>query len=586
MNKEPVLIVEFDTPVRIPDEKINSYSAATFSHSYYISDADWQTSFFYDWYGWDSGISNSPINIGSFTSDEFSDHLRVDTLAECESTEGSFYADGQVLYIHYFDDAAYWSVSNRYGMVNGFCNREWIHSDESVSNLAGSVAYQVRLAATDEITRELDVKANGIFLYNDSSSQFFNHDGYFNQYLARTEDDNGYISNQLFGRPYRVLRGFDSQDYSSFTYVFSGTVETYSTPSEERFAISAKDNRARLTNRMLDTKLLTSVYSDLDPELDNTFAARGIGKIVYGKLTPLNTGTETLADPVQYQSDASLTLTSLYVNYGKESTGFNIISTSDWSYSDGVVSVTKSAILEPGETDSIGEVYASCSDTDETIPDVIVNLLERFAGIGYGNSTFVTTTWPTGTGYDGGVWVTDEDDLTIAEALEQLMRGTDDYLTTDGRGRFEYISLATSSTHTISNSGITSAISIIEGSDEFLSSVVLEYNNGQTRLIYDNEEDDLRLSYFRQKQEKIDTPLTSQSDASSLAGDIMTNRGTIVPSAEFNYEDIDSLSLGDAVTWNIEAAKYTDSGGSESYKLWNVVSISPISRRLRLRLRP
>lgn len=587
MNKEPVKIVEFDLPVNIDDSRIQPYQSGVFAHTYRVDPEWFETSYFADW-GFTNDINTSPINVGSFTSADFNDHIKVNSIADCETQEGSFYATDYVIYVHYPETEAYWATTSRYGKVNGFTNREWEHSDGSINNLAGNLAYLTRVIDTDDIERRLDVKSNGLFLYNKASAEMQNADGYFNQYLSRVLNSNGNVTNQLFGRPFRVLRGYDGQDYDSFTQVFAGTIDTYSSPTENRFAIYGLDNREKLSRELPIETLNDTDYPNIDPELINTSKPLAGGINRYAKAVPLNTGVETLPDEIQfmYNTGESTTLYAVYAVYD-DGTGFNTISSANYSndLTSSIITIDKSAILEPGETNKIGDIYIYFHVDNLGIYDCIVDTLEKHAGISYTSSTFDTTTWPTG-GASGGFYATDDNRLKISEALEFLLAGSIDYVTTDGLGRYQYISLKTTATHTIDEAAITSGISIIEKSDEYVSKIELGYNNKFDRLINNDLEDELRLSYFRRKSQKIETPLTSVPKVQDLADDILELRGAIVPTASFRYEKFEELELGEAVTWEIEAAKYTDETGTTTYKKWNVIAIAEMTRNIELRLRP
>lgn len=154
------------------------------------------------------------------------------TLLECSNNTGTFYWDGETLYIHISDASSPYIHTINIGVVYGY-------SREGFTPIGSTIPYDSRLIGVPSITQQRDPLFFGKIQFDGGSVTLNNGDGGLD---TIGEDNNAY------GNQARVTAGFEELDISEYERLFTGFVETLEI-DEENVGISFKDRRKNLTKK-------------------------------------------------------------------------------------------------------------------------------------------------------------------------------------------------------------------------------------------------------------------------------------------------------------------------------------------------
>lgn len=160
--------------------------------------------------------------------------------------------------------------------------------------------------------------------------------------------------------------------------------------------------------------------------------------------------------------------------------------------------------------------------------DVIVDLLDDYAGVTYSADTFDTTEWAAATALVpvAGLFVSKQ--KTIVKLIEEACVGAHGSFLVQNDGKY---------TFKITDDSAASAMTILQDeqfgdpgvefkTDEFLTSAVIQYNQDQAEDEYEEYPDTSRESdvfdrYQRYRERSFETLLVTSADAALLASDIL-----------------------------------------------------------------
>jgi len=466
------------------------------------------------------GWNDAAKIVGSVMVDQEA-YTEAASLADCRSTEKSFYYAGDTtLYIHFED----WNPPHVFqrielGIVNGFATQDSWQAD---------VFYEGRIKATPTITKSKDPLYFGLIRYGGGTVELLNNDGHFD----------ALIQNNIFGQPCRIKFGGDDLTYAQYYTVFTGFVEDYKIDST-RFRVRITDERKKLARNLPVNAFDDTTYPDIKP--------RNVGKSIpmaYGEITnaPVICTNEEESTPANYAFKIVDTtyhsikeITQVYVE-GEEKTHSNeslanatfTLSTSDYSPGDTVTVDFK------GYDDSVGK-DGSGTLIDNPL-DIIEDLFLNHLDITYGASEFNTSEWATAKAavYNVALWIKDR--KSIIDLIENMSLSVFGNFIVQGDGlyTFRLTDNSAASSKTILRDEQLTEPSAEYDSTEFLSSVIVKYDKDQDSGDYieypdTSRESDVHDNYKTYREKEFETLLKDAADAATLASAILDEMESIRP---------------------------------------------------------
>lgn len=155
------------------------------------------------------------------------------TLLECSDNPGTFYWDGETLYIHIEDSSSPYLHVISLGIVTGY-------SDVGFTPTGSSIPYDSRLLSVPSINQSRDPLYWGKIQYEGGTVTINNADG---------ENDLLGESYNVYGNQARIYLGFTDLDISDYELLFTGFIETLRI-NEQNITIAFKDKRKSLTKKI------------------------------------------------------------------------------------------------------------------------------------------------------------------------------------------------------------------------------------------------------------------------------------------------------------------------------------------------
>ena len=158
------------------------------------------------------------------------------TILDCSNTEGTFYWDGDYLYVHLIGGDPPSIHLMNIGIVFGY-------SDSGLTPVDSRINYPGRIISLPSVSQARDTLYWGKLQYNGGNVQLNNGDGYFD---LLGENYN------IYGNQARVLVGFKDLSIADYERIYTGFVESVSI-DETGMSVSFIDKRKQLTKPIVYT---------------------------------------------------------------------------------------------------------------------------------------------------------------------------------------------------------------------------------------------------------------------------------------------------------------------------------------------
>ncbi len=431
----------------------------------------------------------------------------VASLALCISTDKSWYYDTSTtdMYIHFdsFNPPEVYEIIAA-GAAIGFTNQ----IDHTTNNYFEDVYYEPLLTSLPNLTKKKDSIFFGILQYQGGSLTFDNTGGYFDDFSTK----------DLYGQPARIKLSFEGLDYADAETVYTGRVEDF-THDFTNFKLKIADSRKLLSRSLPVNTLSVDDYPNMDSELDGTPIPIAFGSIIKAPAYKTDSGEWIFSDTEFNSNDSGITV------YKEDGTTFSHTGTGvDGTFTG---------------TDTDDKLFVTFSQsTVENGLDIISDIIENYEGITYDANNYDTTEWTAEKSNvsDEGIWIGKGNLLTTSDVIEQVCtdnQGIFDVMA-DGRFTFRAYDPDGASTSTFYEDESLDDPSIVYDSDEYLSSVKVEYSQdtaNEDYQIYTNldYETEVYARYRQYKERVYSTALTSEADAIALTEEIMQQSQFINP---------------------------------------------------------
>ena len=437
-------------------------------------------------------------------------YTSVSSLATLRSTNKSFYYDAAttIIYVHFdaFDPPDVFT-NKKIGVTTGFSTRA-IYLDDNY--------YEERLKSAPRISFSKDPLFWGILRFSENTIDLLNGDGYF--------DD--FVQLDIYGQPARVKFGSPDLDYADFRTLFTGYVEKFSVDAE-RFSVSVADDRKKLSRKLPVNYWDDTTYSDIKPSNVGKPIPLAWGDIRNAPVVCTNedeAGTPAsysfkICDTTNHAIDA---ITTVYVNGVEVTPDSTTLATATF--------VLLTADYDPGDkvTVDFTGYEDGGGDPIENALDVIVDILDDYAGVTYSADTFDTTEWAAAQAlvYDVGLFVSKQ--KSIVNLIEDICTSVAGsfLVQNDGKYTFKITDDDAAAVMTILQDEQFGDPSVDFKTDEFLTSAIIEYNEDQEEDEYEQYPDTSRESdvfdrYQRYRERSFDTVLVTSAAAALLASGIL-----------------------------------------------------------------
>lgn len=445
-------------------------------------------------------------NIGSVNVDG-SIYTKTTSLNNCISTEKSWFYDTDTTYIYlHFEDfnppEAF--ITKAPGAVIGFTLGE----DKTVNNYFEDIGYIPSVKSIPNLSKKKDSLFFGLLQYQGGTITFHNEDGYFDDFAIR----------DLYGQPVRIRLSFEGLAYSDSLLVYSGRVEDFS-HDFTTFKLKIADVR-KLLSRKLPVNVFDSItYPNMDSKL-------------IGKPIPIIFGT-VIGVPAYRTSSG---------NWKFADTTFNsILATIDVYDKDGVTFSHGGTETDGTFTgsDTTDKLYVDCEQSSVANGlDVISDILENYENVTFNSSNYDTVEWNQEkvNVSDAGIWIGQGNLMSSVDVIELICtqeNGIFDVLA-DGKFTFRKLNLNRVPTHEILEDELLDDPSIKYDSEEYLSSVKVEYSldrlNKEPEVFTNSDFQGEVFGRYRQYKERtFETALTNSTDAETLTDSIMEISKFIFP---------------------------------------------------------
>ncbi len=453
-------------------------------------------------------------------------YSRTVSVAECRGQEKSFYWDfeTQILYVH-FDDS---NPPEVYSDIK--TGKSWGFSQGLDDCYINNMYYEPRLKSVGSINRKTDNLFAGILTLNSFTATILNGErGNGTGFLDEFKDED------LFGVAARVLTGNPDDAYGDLVIRAEGFIDDLDWTWRE-FRIKVTDKRDLLTRKIPVRTFDKSAYPNL---LDDSV----------GKPIPLIYGTVRKAPLVyvdsftEYLPGANIT----HWRYCVCDTSNHPIQSVTSVYverDDSIVSVVPNYNVNTGQVwfpVASGETeppkaYADVSGFAITNAlDIIVDLLNLYCDIRYTSTFYNLTEWAAvrSSVPSLGLYIGESDPVEVKKIIEEICisAGMMFYPTTDGKFTVKKTNLNAPVLRTIKPEELND-LKFSKPRSEYLSSVVIKYNkavglDGWEILDFKNYEQDVYHTYSVYQSKTYETAITSLTDATARAEEIMAQCKTI-----------------------------------------------------------
>jgi len=436
------------------------------------------------------------------------DYTRVDTYAECEALESSWFLSDEAFFIHMDHAIIIEGVIKQFGDSAGFSDKGVVYVDR--------VEYLPLITSSPVIDKQEDIQGYSKLRLNAGTVILANNDGRLD-YLK----DSSVIGNdaKLDYLPDEAITDnmASASDVSEQLTYFVENAEY----GANEVVLSLQDNRK--LDRIVPTRILDdTTYPNLDDNLDGQTVPLVYGVCRAVECFPLNT-TQTGTTSVTFRCAELLTAIS-EVRVKIDDT-WTVVATSSTDLANGIFTVAnaRAAINEDpyecqADVTGIAVTYA---------PDIIVDLYSRYLDQSFIDTFYDTTTWNTNKIGISTVGLVIDSPTSILDIIPLVQNGCWPGFSFD---------INVSGKKTISRDDRTkpvdwtiSALEVVnidtlkvqETSDYLFGSVTVKYDKnhfqGRYRSVTDSTyESSVEENYQWSNTVELDTLLTNTTDASAM----------------------------------------------------------------------
>ena len=518
-----VILFEYDKPV-LYSELLN-YSGGIWQWTItpdivVVTDDNGNTGYYDD--------KNSTVfNVSSLTVDGLS-YLLVGSLNTLLTTDEAFYYDtgSTKIYIKFTDAEPPLEQKIFLGAKAGF-------SKNLTIPYFGNIYYEERLDSVFGIKKSKDPLFYGLLKFNSGTAKIINNDGAFDDWRDRN----------LFRQAARVLIGEDGADYSTYIKVFSGIIGNDSRTWNE-LSISLEDIRAGLTEPLPVNQVFEADYPTMTD--DGFFKPIAYGDILKGKCYCLN------------ETAVSSNHTFLLMD-----TDYNDVTSIDTVYVDGVEKTVVASDLTAGTFtlsstsvgSSFGKVYADFTGANiKNGVNIIKDLMSNYANVDYLSASYDTTEVDTAEALSRDTSVYIKTQQKLNKTIEQVCVDIDALFFAKDSGLYtlRIYDIDRDPVKQIYEDDWLDDPDIENNADEFLSSVIIQYNKNQadkTYTEYNNTAyvDEVFDNYKAAQSKTIKTNLTTEADA-ILKSEVVMDTSKLVQdiikrTTHFEHRDLDIMDF-------------------------------------------
>jgi hypothetical protein len=446
------------------------------------------------------GVSaQSIIQIGSVLQDGVALAL-VASVALTITTNNSYYWDAsdRRVYIHLNGGGEPAIHTITLGITSGFANHAATYN---------GLYFEPRLKSAPAISKAKDPLFFGRISFDGGDITLDNHDGNFDSLVQGNPG--------IFGGAVRILQGFDSDAYASFTRMASGLIEGMKI-DRDSCTVTMVDQRKYLSRSAPMRTYEVATY----PNLNYANYGRPIA-LAYGKLSgvPCVCLNEEAVAPATWDFKIC------------DCTDHAIVSI-DQIYSDGIKVTASASSLANGTFSLNGADFKVGTVVKADIhgyattnaADVIADLLLNYLGLTYNVTNFNTTEWAVAqaTAMNVGVYVGDSrevfaiiEDICTSAMMNFIQQD-------DGRYTLRIYSASRAIDQTLNRDELLATPSMSHDPSQVVSSVSVGYDRDWTlgsfqRVKDTSQEAAIFALYKHYKQQSFETLLTSAANAATYA---------------------------------------------------------------------
>ncbi len=499
-------------------------------------------------------------------------YTRCTSYASMYATDSSFFYDISTtkLYIH----MAWWGHPQGKDIavqaIYGFCNQ----IDPATDGYYNDIYYSPRLKEMPPVKKSKDVNFFGVLQFNDGTVSFNNEDGFFDDFKDK----------DIYGQTVTFLFGFGGYLYDDFLIVYVGYIEQPALSFTD-FKLNLVDGRKYLSEKIPKNKVMLSEYPYLSDSDE-------------GALIPIAYGKIRNAEPICLDTDQTVPsfFTFLFMD-----TEFHPAVSLDAVYiteDEEVTEVTPVSINLAAGTFQLAAIIAApdgnllkvtCDFHGANIKNGLA--VARDIMLLYCNKPFTEDY------YDSGEWADAEgpaadigllvDEATeVSELLGYISRDTDVCIfpTDDGRLSARRYNTNREIRKLIQSSEWLTDPEFEFPPDNYLSSCVVKYDKDRSSSDYrtyteDDQKDEIYARYRVDKEEEIETNLTTEDDAKAKALTVMELCGGIpeIVSRSTKAQNMD-IELMDLIIAEYERQEKFDL--AENLKRWHIFEIIEVDKKI------
>ena len=501
-------------------------------------------------FGADGTYNDEILQINGITLDQTLEFTEQDNLADCKSTQNSFYFDAtdQVLYIHIAHNDNLLAHTVETGVMYGYCS-------DTVRYFRNQL-YRPIVQSIPSISDQADPLQYGIIAFGGGSIVFTN-DVTSGVGLFDTDE-------KLYGNPVRIKRGSDGDDYDDLVLVFAGYVKDLETTTAT-MTLEVGDKRERLE---VDTPIdvfssLTGIAEDSNGET----IPDGYGTVIQVPAYPILDGSGT----VTFQWGTLVT--SITQVYTFDDDVLTSVTHANFS-TDGTFTLTDALCAKDGSdpTNGLKEVYVTGVMRNYSNPaDIISDLNDRVANIEYNATNYNQTEWTSEKALLADVSLYMDEPKRLYEWIELLQAGSDygfryedtDKITlrVDDKERTP-ITFADGTTYIRPVEIRNSDIPIKHNAQLYASSCIVKYAKNHrhghfSQVTNTDYETDVLKEHRIKKIQTYESLLTKSTDADSKALLVMEDVSEVRPIVEIV----------------IDSEKWLGSSGGDMPRIFDIVNI-------------
>lgn len=348
------------------------------------------------------------------------------------------------------EESYYWDVTNQVLYIHTNHNKRMVAADFDSLEIRGystdHVVYDTNdieflpfLSSQTSITQKADRLVYDKMAFVNNSAQLDNKTGEFDDTVDTPTPGADvnilYLSTADFNAGSRVFTplytGYVAQDNISLT----------------KYGVKIQDKRAQYNINIPATEFDSTTYPNIDTDVEGKTIPEGYGDII-GAPAYCTDGTGTGNVDYKYCTDGT-SITTVYV---KTDDAWNTVTPVSTDPTNGELVLSAADARDDNDNPKEVKVDARFRDIDDP-GDMMVDMIERYLGVYYNNTTFNTTQWESEDDYLADVYLYMGEQKKFFEYIEILQKSSDYgfMFFIDGSGRFSIkvddINRAVSSTY-------------------------------------------------------------------------------------------------------------------------------------------